>query len=75
MKNIIQKGISMVEKAENLVIKAKVMGDQKGGPGLEEAGLLVFVGVIVVNAASSFGGTINTVFTNAMSTLTSTLGL
>ncbi len=46
----------MLTKVKNIQNTLKgIMKDEKGGPGLEEAVLLVFVGLIVANAADSLG--------------------
>lgn len=52
----------------------KVRMDQKGGPGLEEAALLLFIGLVVFSGADGLGNAISTVFTNVTSEITSTFG-
>lgn len=63
----------MVQRIKKQVIK--VIRDEKGGPGLEEAVLLVFVGLVVANAADQLGDIINTSFTTATNSLKTALGI
>lgn len=53
----------------------KFLKDEKGGPGLEEAVLLVFVGLVVANAADSLGDIISTSYTSATNALKTALGI
>lgn len=62
-----------MKKVSNAV--KKIMKDEKGGPGLEEAVLLVFVGLVVANAADQLGDIINQSFTSATNTLKTALGI
>lgn len=48
----------------------KIVMDQKGGPGLEEAALLVFIGVVVFAGADGLGTQISGVFTKVTTALT-----
>lgn len=52
----------------------KVRMNQKGGPGLEEAALLLFIGLVVFSGADGLGDAISTVFTNVTQQITSTFG-
>jgi Flp pilus assembly pilin Flp len=49
--------------------------DEKGGPGLEEAVLLVFVGLVVANAADSLGDIIQKSYASATNALKTALGI
>lgn len=60
---------NVVKKFENL------MKDEKGGPGLEETVLLVFIGLVVANAADTLGKTINSAFSSAVTKLKTALGV
>lgn len=53
----------------------KMLNDEKGGPGLEEAVLLVFVGLVVANAADSLGDIISTSYSSATNALKAALGI
>lgn len=53
----------------------KFIKDEKGGPGLEEAVLLVFVGLVVANAANSLGDIIGQSYATATNALKTALGL
>lgn len=53
----------------------KMLKDEKGGPGLEEAVLLVFVGLVVANAADSLGDIISTSYSSATNALKAALGI
>lgn len=52
-----------------------INNDQTGGPGLEEAVLLVFVGLVVANAADTLGDTLSSSFTSATNSLKTQLGI
>ncbi len=66
----------MLTKVKNIQNTLKgIMKDEKGGPGLEEAVLLVFVGLIVANAADSLGDVISQSFTSATNSLKDALGI
>lgn len=63
----------MIRKIKNTV--TTIFKDEKGGPGLEEAVLLVFVGLVVANAADELGDTIDSSFKSAMDALKAQLGI
>lgn len=54
---------------------SKLVKDEKGGPGLEEAVLLVFVGLVVANAADSLGDIVSTSYTSATNALKTALNI
>ncbi len=53
----------------------QMLKDERGGPGLEEAVLLVFVGLVVANAADRLGGVIDSSFSSAITVLKTALGI
>lgn len=75
MKNVVNKVRNVMNKIGEAAIRIKVVKDQKAGPGLEEAALLVFIGVAVVTAASGFGDVISSTFTKALTNIKNTFGI
>lgn len=65
----------LLRKANEKLLMMKIMKDQKGGPGLEEAILLVFVGLVVANAADGLGGVISSAYNTATDSLKTALGI
>lgn len=63
----------MLKQIKNSVVH--IIKDEKGGPGIEEAVLLVFIGLIVATAADNLGDMIASSFAKSTSTLKTALGI
>jgi len=53
----------------------KFAKDKKASPGVEEAALLLFVGLVVANSADTLGTTIQSVYTNVNTALRTAIGI
>lgn len=75
MKGKIEKVKKMGNKAMEKVMMAKIVRDQKGGPGLEEAVLLLFIGLVIAKSADSLGVVVESVFNKATDSIKTALGI
>lgn len=65
----------MINSIGEKALEIKIIKDQKGGPGLEEAVLLLFIGIAVATGANGLGGVVGGTFTSVQNTLKTTLGM
>lgn len=63
------------EKAEMKVIEFKINRDQKGGPAIEEVGLMIFIAVPVLAKAGLLGSTMESVFDKSIDAIKKGLGI
>ena len=65
----------LLEKGNELLIKNEICKDQKGGPGIEELGLLLFIGLVVVSKGDSTGSTVGSVFDKVITGIKTGFGI
>lgn len=66
-------GIKTTFKVANGI--KKFSRDDKGSPGVEEAALLLFVGLVVANSADTLGTTIQSTFSHVQTALQTAIGI
>lgn len=72
---MLKKVKKLYDKGQEKILQMKIHRDQKAGPGIEEAALLLFIAVIVIKKSDDVGGVVGDVFDKVVSSVKSGLGI